>query len=38
MIRNQEVHSNGPVLDDVLLADPKVRSLKKFHCMNQNIQ
>ncbi|KAF3659121.1 hypothetical protein FXO38_12831 [Capsicum annuum] len=24
MIRNQEVHSNGPVLDDVLLADPKI--------------
>ncbi|XP_009794669.1 ferredoxin-dependent glutamate synthase, chloroplastic [Nicotiana sylvestris] len=24
MIRNQEVHNNGPVLDDVLLADPKI--------------
>ncbi|CAH9079304.1 unnamed protein product [Cuscuta epithymum] len=24
MIRNQEVHSNGPVLDDVLLSDPEV--------------
>lgn len=24
MIRNQEVHSNGPVLDDVLLSDQKV--------------
>ncbi|OMO54058.1 hypothetical protein COLO4_36597 [Corchorus olitorius] len=23
-IRNQEVHSNGPVLDDILLADPEV--------------
>ena len=23
-IRKQEVHSNGPVLDDVLLADPEV--------------
>lgn len=23
-IRNQDVHSNGPVLDDVLLADPEV--------------
>nr|XP_016471569.1 PREDICTED: ferredoxin-dependent glutamate synthase, chloroplastic-like [Nicotiana tabacum] len=28
MIRNQEVHNNGPVLDDVLLADPKILSLK----------
>lgn len=24
MIRNQEVHSNGPVLDEVLLSDPEV--------------
>ncbi|KAK4343728.1 hypothetical protein RND71_036822 [Anisodus tanguticus] len=24
MIRNQEVHSNGPVLEDALLADPKL--------------
>ena len=23
-IRNQEVHSNGPVLDDVILADPEI--------------
>lgn len=23
-IRNQDVHTNGPVLDDVLLADPEV--------------
>ncbi|WRX25745.1 Glutamate synthase [Theobroma cacao] len=23
-IRNQEVHSNGPVLDDILLADPEI--------------
>jgi glutamate synthase (ferredoxin) len=23
-IRNQEPHTNGPVLDDVLLADPEV--------------
>jgi hypothetical protein len=23
-IRNQDVHSNGPVLDDVVLADPEV--------------
>lgn len=24
MIRNQDVHTNGPVLDDILLADPEV--------------
>lgn len=24
-IRNQDVHSNGPVLDDTLLADPEIR-------------
>lgn len=24
VIRNQEVHSNGPVLDDVLLSDPEI--------------
>lgn len=23
-IRNQDVHTNGPVLDEVLLADPEV--------------
>lgn len=25
-IRKQEVHSNGPVLDDILLQDPEVTS------------
>lgn len=25
-IRNQDVHTNGPILDDVLLADPEVTS------------
>jgi glutamate synthase (ferredoxin) len=29
-IRKQEVHSNGPVLDDVLLNDPEVRILHLF--------
>ncbi|BFG37858.1 hypothetical protein CerSpe_241320 [Prunus speciosa] len=24
MIRNQDVHTNGPVLDDILLADPEI--------------
>lgn len=24
-IRKQEVHSNGPVLDDTILSDPEVR-------------
>lgn len=24
-IRNQDVHSNGPVLDDIILADPEVK-------------
>lgn len=24
-IRNQDVHSNGPVLDDTILADPEVK-------------
>lgn len=27
-IRGQEVHSNGPVLDDALLSDPEVRTSK----------
>lgn len=26
-IRNQDVHTNGPVLDDILLADPEVMAL-----------
>jgi hypothetical protein len=29
-IRRQEVHSNGPVLDDALLSDPEVRTPKSF--------
>lgn len=26
-IRNQDVHSNGPVLEDTILADPEVKIL-----------
>jgi len=29
-IRKQEVHTNGPVLDDDILADPLVTEV--FHC------
>lgn len=33
-IRGQEVHSNGPVLDDELLSDPEVRKAVDFPIMN----
>lgn len=28
-IRSQEVHSNGPVLDDVILSDSEVRNVSE---------
>lgn len=36
-IRNQDIHSNGPVLDDVVLADPEVCfiSISQFSILDQ---
>lgn len=29
-IRNQDVHTNGPVLDDIILSDPEVATVSEF--------
>nr|GMD85648.1 ferredoxin-dependent glutamate synthase, chloroplastic [Ipomoea batatas] len=39
MIRNQEVHSNGPVLDEVLLSDPELSdAIENEKVVNKTIQ
>ncbi|KAJ4845666.1 Ferredoxin-dependent glutamate synthase 1, chloroplastic/mitochondrial [Turnera subulata] len=38
-IRNQEVHANGPVLDDVLLADPEiVEAIENEKVVNKTVE